>query len=75
MTLELYHAPDARSFRCLWLLEELKLPYRLHTMAFPPRYTTPGYLNENPLGTIPLLVDGTSRLTESVAILQYLAMR
>ena len=33
------------------------------------------YLETNPLGTIPLLIDGDSRLTESAAICQYLAVR
>ena len=32
-------------------------------------------LDTNPLGTIPLLLDGASRLTESAAICQYLAVK
>jgi glutathione S-transferase len=35
----------------------------------------PEYLQQNPLGTIPLLVDGETRMTESSAIPQYLATR
>lgn len=35
----------------------------------------PGYLEQNPLGTVPLLVDGEVRMTESAAITQYLATR
>lgn len=73
--IELYHCKDARSFRALWALEELGLPYKLHTMPFPPRVRVPEYLEQNPLGTIPLLVDGTTRMTESSAIPQYLATR
>ena len=73
--IELYHCKDARSFRALWALEELGLPYTLHTMPFPPRLRVPEYLEQNPLGTIPLLVDGTTRMTESSAIPQYLATR
>jgi glutathione S-transferase len=73
--IELYHCKDARSFRALWALEELGLPYTLHTMPFPPRVRVPEYLEQNPLGTIPLLVDGTTRMTESSAIPQYLATR
>src|SRR6185437_3510402 len=41
---------------------------------FPPRALQKSYLGENPLGTIPLLVDGETRMTESVAIPHYLAM-
>lgn len=73
--IELYHCHDARSFRALWALEEMGLPYRLHLLPFPPRIHRPDYLEINPLGTIPLLVDGEVRLTESAAITQYLATR
>lgn len=73
--LTLYHCADARSFRALWALEELGLPYRLELLPFPPRWQKPDYLEVNPLGTIPLLVDGETRLTESAAIAQYLATK
>ncbi len=73
--LVLYHCSDARSFRPLWLLEELGVPYGLRMLPFPPRSAAPDYLAENPLGTIPLLVDGDARMTESAAICQYLAAR
>lgn len=73
--IELYHCSDARSFRALWALEELQLPYRLHLLPFPPRVRQPGYLDENPLGTVPLLIDCDVRMTESAAIPQYLATR
>lgn len=73
--MKLYHCADARSFRCLWLIEELGLSSELCVMPFPPRRTTPGYLAVNPLGTIPFLVDGDTAMSESAAILQYLAVR
>ncbi|GAA0637048.1 glutathione S-transferase N-terminal domain-containing protein [Brevundimonas lenta] len=73
--IELYHCIDARSFRALWALEEMGLPYRLHVLPFPPRVHQPGYLEQNPLGTIPLMIDGEVRMTESAAIPQYLATR
>ncbi len=73
--LTLYHCADARSFRALWTLEEMELPYELRLLPFPPRWRQPDYLEENPLGTIPLLIDGGTRLTESAAIVQYLATR
>jgi glutathione S-transferase len=73
--IELYHCIDARSFRALWALEEMRLPYRLHVLPFPPRVLSPDYLAQNPLGTIPLLVDGNVRMTESAAIPHYLATR
>lgn len=73
--IELYHCPDARSFRALWALEELGLPYELHLLPFPPRARAPDYLQVNPLGTIPALIDGPTFMTESAAIVQYLATR
>ncbi|MDP3747985.1 MAG: glutathione S-transferase family protein [Phenylobacterium sp.] len=73
--LTLYHCADARSFRALWALEELGVPYELKLLPFPPRVLAPEYLAENPLGTIPLLVDGATRMTESSAIVQYLAVK
>ena len=71
----LWHCADARSFRVLWALEELSLPYELKLLPFPPRALAPDYLEVNPLGTIPFFVDGETRMTESSAILQYLAVR
>jgi glutathione S-transferase len=71
----LYHCADARSFRALWALEELGLPYELKLLPFPPRVLAPEYLTINPLGTIPFFVDGDTQMTESAAIVQYLATR
>ena len=71
----LYHCTAARSFRPLWALEELEIPYELKMLPFPPRVFARDYLAVNPLGTIPLLIDGETRMTESAAILQYLATR
>ena len=71
----LHHCVSARYFRPLWLLEELGLPYELRMWPFPPRALARHYLEENPLGTVPLLVDGHARMTESAAICQYLAAR
>lgn len=76
MTVTLYHCVSARSFRPLWMLEELRLPYDLKMLPFPPRALARPYLQENPLGTVPLLVvDGDVRMTESAAICEYLAAR
>lgn len=71
----LHHCMNARSFRPLWTLEELGLPYRLEMLPFPPRVRAPDYLQLNPLGTIPFLTDGATSMTESAAICQYLVTR
>ena len=41
--IRLYHCAAARSFRALWALEELKLPYELIMMPFPPRALFPNF--------------------------------
>lgn len=71
----LHHCMSARSFRPLWMLEELGLPYTLKMLPFPPRALARDYLEINPLGTVPLLEDGELRMSESVAICQYLVAR
>ena len=75
MTIRLYHCVDARSFRPLWALEELGLSYELVVMPFPPRYRAKEFMAVNPLGTIPALEDGETFMTESAAIVQYLATK
>jgi glutathione S-transferase len=71
----LYHCDGARSFRPLWMLEELSLPYELKMLPFPPRVFAREYLALNPLGTIPLMVDGETRMTESSGICHYLGTK
>lgn len=71
----LHHCVSARSFRPLWMLEELGRPYTLRMLPFPPRALARDFLQDNPLGTVPLLVDGDTRMTESAAMCQYLAAR
>lgn len=70
--MKLYHCKDARSLRPLWALEEMGLDYELVSMEFPPRMTYDGYLDINPLGTVPTFVDGDLTMTESSGICQYL---
>lgn len=73
--IELWHCKDSRSLRALWTLEELTLPHELHLLQFPPRLSDPSFLEKNPLGTVPLLIDGGTRMTESSAICHYLGQR
>jgi glutathione S-transferase len=75
MTRTLHHCQQARSFRVLWMLEELELDYELRMWPFPPRVFAPEYLQENPLGTIPLYIEGDARMTESSMICHWLATR
>ncbi|NKB98486.1 MAG: glutathione S-transferase family protein [Pseudomonadales bacterium] len=72
MSMTLYHCNNARSLRPLWCLEEMGLEYELVNMEFPPRATYPGYLDLNPLGTVPTFTDGDLTMTESSGICHYL---
>ncbi len=61
--------PMTRTFRVLWALEELEQPYELEDAA-PQSAEIRKY---NPAGKVPtLVVDGTT-VTDSVAIITYLA--
>ena len=73
--MKLYHCKGARSLRALWTLEELGVAHELIVMPFPPRSRFPGYLDINPLGTVPTLVDGALTMTESTGICHYLVER
>ena len=59
----LYHCDGARSFRPLWMLEEMGLDYELKMLPFPPRVLAKEYLALNPLGTIPFMIDGETKMT------------
>lgn len=63
--------PRSRAMRVIWALEEIGVPYEVRPAA--PR--SPDILAVNPSGKVPaLLVDGRT-LTDSVAIVQFLADR
>ncbi|MCR9179492.1 MAG: glutathione S-transferase family protein [Erythrobacteraceae bacterium] len=71
----LHTCARSRGLRATWAAEEAGVDIDLRILPFPPRYLAPEYLELNPLGTVPLLVDGAARLTESCAIAHYLATR
>lgn len=76
MTLKLYHCPETRSMRSLWLLHELGIPFAVENMPFDHKILrAPEYLAVHPLGRIPALVDGDVKLFESGAIAEYLCER
>lgn len=72
---KLYTCAGSRGLRCTWAAEEAGVELDLKLLPFPPRFAAPEYLEINPLGTVPLLVDGKTRMTESCAIAHYLATR
>jgi len=74
--LTIHHAPGTRGFRLIWLCEELALPYALEKVDFSAEYrASPEWRRMNPVGKVPVLVDGDRVLFESGAIVQYLLAR
>ena len=71
----LYTCARSRGLRATWAAEEAGVNIDLAILPFPPRYLALAFMELNPLGTVPLLVDGDAQLTESCAIAHYLATR
>jgi glutathione S-transferase len=74
MKMKLYEFGPTRSIRVRWTLQELGAdfePIRVNLLAGDHR--RPEFLKINPAGKIPVLVDDDRVLTESVAIVLYLA--
>lgn len=73
--IKIFHAPRSRSTRVIWAAEELGVPYeveRVQLFSGPP---SPEFLEINPSRTLPAMRDGDVMMTESVAIIQYIADR
>ena len=70
--LKIYHVPNSRSLRVIWLMEELEEPYEVETIAFPPG---DAFRALSPTASVPTIVDGDIVMGESIAILQYLTGR
>lgn len=76
MSIVLYHHPHSRAATVVWMLEVLGLDYRLeHVDLKGGANRQPAFLALNPMGKVPVLVDGDAVLTESAAIALYLADR
>jgi glutathione S-transferase len=70
--MKIYHAPNTRAVRIVWLFEELGLPYELQSFKLgDASMRAPGYLKVHPMGRVPALEDGETTLFESGAIVQY----
>jgi len=76
MALVLYHHPYSRAANVVWMLEELEQPYELRFVdLFKGAQKSPEILALNPMGKLPIVVDGDTVVTESAAIALYLADR
>jgi glutathione S-transferase len=75
--LTLYHAPQSRSSRFLWLLEEIGQPYTVQLVSIRRRdgsgHQDAAYRTVQPHGKVPALDHDGSIVFESAAIALYLA--
>lgn len=69
----LYGVPMSRAGRCLWMLEELAIPYENVPTSFVGDTQKPEFLAKNPNGRIPVLEDDGLIVFESMAINLHLA--
>jgi glutathione S-transferase len=72
--MKLYEFAPTRSIRARWTLQELGVDFEAVTVNLSAgEHRTPEFLRINPAAKLPALVDGDLVLTESVAIVLYLA--
>lgn len=75
--MKLFWAPQTRSQRAIWMLEETGVDYEMERIALlsPNRVDSTEFLAASPMGKVPAIVDGDVSMSESAAICIYLADR
>ena len=75
--MKLYWAPQTRSARAHWMLEEAGVDYDLELVDIraADRSDSDDFLDASPMGKVPALADGEVRMSESAAICLYVADR
>lgn len=72
--LKLYGGARSRASIVHWYLEEIQAPYEFITLDMQVgEHLKPDFLEINPMGKVPAIVDGDFKLWESGAILLYVA--
>ena len=71
--LTLYTNPHSRGGMVRWMLEECGADYDTVAVAFGAEIKAPAYRAINPMGKVPALAHGDTVLTESLAIITWLA--
>ena len=72
--MKLYGSKNSRSLRCAWALEEAAATYDYQRIwMMKGEGQSPAFKAINPAGKIPVLTDGEMTLTESAAIVMYVA--
>jgi glutathione S-transferase len=76
MAITLFHHPFSRAANVVWMLEEAGVPYQLRWVDMLAGAQKSGdVLALNPMGKLPVLVDGDAVVTETAAIALYLGDR
>src|SRR5436309_11509276 len=71
--MKLYYNPQSRAVIAKWMLDECGVAYEIVPIDVKKReHKTPEFLQINPAGKLPALVDGDSRIFENTAICLYL---
>ncbi|MEG4105608.1 glutathione S-transferase family protein [Microcoleus sp. S13_C5] len=74
--LKLYGGARSRASIVKWYLEEIGVPYEFVLLDMQAgAHLQPEYLEINPIGKVPAIVDGDFKLWESGAIVLYLAQK
>lgn len=75
--MKLFWAPQTRSLRVVWMLEETGIAYSMETVDIrsADRHDSEDFRQASPMGKVPALVDGDVRMSESAAICLYIADR
>lgn len=74
--LKLYGGARSRASIVKWYLEEIGVPYEFVLLDMQAaEHLQPDFLQINPIGKVPAIVDGDFKLWESGAILLYLAQK
>lgn len=75
--MRIFWAPQTRSTRALWMLEEAGVDYdmQLVDIRSPDRKDSAEFLAASPMGKVPAIVDGDASMSESAAICIYVADR
>lgn len=72
--MKLYEFAPTRSIRARWILQELGLDFEALSVSLPEgQHRSAEFMELNPAAKVPVLVDGDLVLSESVAIVLYLA--
>lgn len=75
--MKVFWAPQTRSTRAIWLLEEAGIDYDMELVDIrsPDRSDSDEFLAASPMGKVPAIVDGDVAMSESAAICIYVADR